>query len=556
MNTKAMNCAQALVKMLEHHGVTHVFGIPGAKVDAVFIALLDSKIKLVVCRHEQNAAFMAAAVGRMTGRVGVCLVTSGPGVGNLTTGLLTANSEASPILAIGGEVPLDDRLKQTHQTLDGVDVLRPVTKYAAEVVTPNELGEILGNAVRAAESGRPGAAFISLPKDISLAPFPGKSTEGWTKKIKQGPGALSEIEKAAQLINKSRKPIILLGMQSSDPNSADSLKRFLSTSNLPYVSTYQAAGAWANDESGKNFLGRVGIFNNQPGDTLLQESDCVVAINYNPIEFDTSLWNANRSGSLVSIDVIPSEQDRHFLPDAEIVGDLQASLELLLPLLKPSVDPSYRDEARHALQEIEKIGESGASLSGVPIHPLRIIHELRQVVTEEVTVALDVGSSYIWINRYLQHQFPRQFLISNGQQTLGVALPWAIAANLCRPGKPVISVSGDGAFLFSGAELETAKRMGSRFVHLIWDSGSYDMVSFQEAAHYGGKTAGVQLGQINVVSFADAFGCKGIQISNAEEIGPAIQEALKSPVPVIINIPVDYSGNLDLMKEVHQSNIH
>jgi len=190
------------------------------------------------------------------------------------------------------------------------------------------------------------------------------------------------------------------------------------------------------------------------------------------------------------------------------------------------------------------------------VHPLRVIHELRQVVTDRTTLALDIGSMYIWMDRYFPADFPRQFLVSNGQQTLGVGLPWAIAANIARPGTPVISLSGDGGFLFSAAELETAKRIGSRFVHIIWDSGTYDMVSFQEAAHYEGRTAGVQLGRIDIVSFATAFGCKGVQITHPDELAPALREGLASSVPFLINIPIDYSENLGLMQQIHQSVVH
>lgn len=551
-----MNCAEALVRMLENIGVTHVFGIPGAKIDEVFIALSSSKIKLVVCRHEQNAAFMAAAMGRMTGRVGVCLVTSGPGVANLATGLITATSEGSPILAIGGEVPLEDRLKQTHQTLDGVTVLKSLTKYSAEVVAPQELGDIFGNAVRAAESGRPGASFISLPKDVGIAPFHEEIPDTLGKPIEQGPGSRSEIEKAAKLINASRKTTILLGMQSSDPREADAVRRFITASSLPYVSTFQGAGNWASSKGKSFFGGRVGIFNNQPGDRLLQQSDCVIAIGYSPIEYDTSLWNKQRKGSLINIDVIPSDQDRNFLPNIELIGNLTASLDLLTPLLKPQLDPTHFHDLNAARQEINDIIATGVARTGYPIHPLRILHELRQVVTDQTTLSIDVGSFYIWMDRYFAAAFPRQFLVSNGQQTLGVALPSAMAANIARPGTPVISISGDGGFLFSAVELETAKRIGSRFVHLIWDSGTYDMVAFQEEAHYGGRTAGIQLGQINIVAFAEAFGCKGIQISKPEELAPALRESLASTVPVLINIPVDYSDNLSLMKMVHQAAVN
>ena len=543
---------KALVTLLERHGVTHVFGIPGAKVDSVFEALLDSPIELVLCRHEQNAAFMAQAVGRLTGTVGVCLVTSGPGVTNLVTGLATATSEGDPVLAIGGEVPLDDRFKNTHQALDGVDVMRPVTKYAQSALTLHSLPELFGNAVRAAESGRPGAAFLGLPKDVGLAEWPGELPQGWARPIVQGPAAATEIERAAALINASQRPLLLLGMQASQPALAEALQRFVRSSGLPYGATFQGPGAWLAEEQ---FAGRLGLFRNQPADRLLDAADCVITVGFDAVEFDPSLWNSGNSRPLAAIDVQPPDQDQAFLPAAELIGDLAATLAALAPLLTPAVDEAYRRSGDAAAAELQATAAEGAQLNGTPLHPLRVIHELRQVVTPDTTLALDVGSHYIWMNRYFPAGYARQVLVSNGQQTLGVALPWAMATNLCRPGQPVISISGDGGFLFTATELQTATRIGSRFVHLIWNSGSYNMVAFQEEAHYG-RTAGVQLGTYNVEALAEAFGCKGYRITAADQLGPVLREALQQSVPVLIDIPIDYSQNLKLMQDVHQDFSH
>ncbi len=547
-----MNGAQVLVKLLEQHGVTHVFGIPGAKVDSVFEALSESSIELVLCRHEQNAAFMAQAVGRMTGTVGVCLVTSGPGVTNLVTGLATANSEGDPVLAIGGEVPIDDRFKHTHQALDGVDVMRPVTKYAQSALSIHSLPEVFGNAVRAAESGRPGAAFLGLPKDVGLAEFPGELSAGWARPVHQGAAAASELSRAADLINASRRPLLLLGMQASQGRLAESLQAFVRGSGLPYCATFQGPGAWVAPDQ---FAGRVGLFRNQPADHLLDAADCVITVGFDAIEFDPSLWNTGNSRPLVVVDVLPPDQDQAFLPSAELIGGIDASLSALTPLLKATVEEAFRSSGDTAAAELHATAAEGAQLGGTPLHPLRVIHELRQVVTPDTTLALDVGSHYIWMNRYFPAGHARQVLVSNGQQTLGVALPWAMATNLCRPGQPVISVSGDGGFLFTATELQTATRIGSRFVHLIWNSGSYDMVAFQEQAHYG-RTAGVQLGTYNVEAFAEAFGCKGYRITAADQLGPVLREALQQTVPVLIDIPIDYSQNLKLMQNVHQDFIH
>lgn len=547
-----MNCSQALVKMLENHGVTHVFGIPGAKVDSVYIALLDSPIELVVCRHEQNAAFMAQAMGRMTGKIGVCLVTSGPGVTNLVTGLATATCEGDPVLAIGGEVPIDDRYKHTHQSLDGVSVMKPVTKFAQSALSTHDLPEIFGNAVRAAERGRPGAVFLGLPKDIALADFQGDLSKAWGRNVPMGSAAPSELKEAVKVINAARKPVILAGQQASQQDCSKALQTLLKSSGIPYCSTFQGPGSWVCPEQ---FVGKVGLFRNQPADHLLNDSDCVITIGFDAVEYDPSIWNAGNSRPLVAIDVEAIDQDRAFLPIAELIGDLRETLEILAPQIQVSIDQAFLKSAKDDVAEIAATVAEGAAMDGMPVHPLRVIHELKQVVTPETTIALDVGSNYIWMNRFFPAAHARQVLVSNGQQTLGVSVPWAMAANITRPGTPVISVSGDGGFLFTATELETARRIGCRFVHLIWNSQSYDMVEFQEQAHYG-RTAGVKLGNYDVEAFAKAFGCKSYRISHPGQLGAVLKEALNQTVPVLIEIPIDYSQNLKLMQDVHQDFIH
>jgi acetolactate synthase-1/2/3 large subunit len=353
-------------------------------------------------------------------------------------------------------------------------------------------------------------------------------------------------------MNASRKPLLLLGLQASQASMAEALQAFVRVSGLPYCATFQGPGGWVAPDQ---FAGRVGLFRNQPADHLLDAADCVITVGFDAIEFDPSLWNTGSARPLVAIDVLSPDQDQAFLPAAELIGDIGASLAALAPLLQVQVDEAFRRCGDGAAAELLATAAEGAQLSGTPLHPLRVIHELRQVLTPDTTLALDVGSHYIWMNRYFPAGHARQVLVSNGQQTLGVALPWAMATNLCRPGEPVISVSGDGGFLFTATELETAIRIGSRFVHLIWNSGSYDMVAFQEQAHYG-RTAGVQLGHYNVEAFAEAFGCKGYRITAADQLGPVLREALQQSVPVLIDIPIDYSQNFKLMQDVHQDFIH
>ena len=545
------NCANAIVKILERHGVTHVFGVPGAKIDSLFIALKHSKIELVLCRHEQNAAFMAAAFGRVTGKIGVCIATSGPGVTNLTTGLATATSEGDPVLAIGGEVSVDERLKKTHQSLDATNLMKAATKYSSEVVTADQIGEVFGNAIRIAESGRPGAVFISLPKDVGLADYPGDATAGWGKKLLNGAGAESEINATAAVLNASKRPIVILGMQSSSGQTADALVNFLKKAGIPYISTFQGAGAWVERNGGSTYAGRIGLFRNQPADRLLDQADAVLTIGYDPIEYGPSIWNAGNKRPIVCVDAIPADQDNAFIPVAEIVGDIGASLDALASKVRVNIEPDYLAAAKKAMAEVQETIAEGEKMDSFPVKPLRLIYELQKQMTPLTHVALDVGSNYIWTNRYCVADYARQVLVSNGQQTLGVALPWAIALSLLYPDQRVLSSSGDGGLLFTATELETAVRIGAKFVHVVWDSHSYDMVDFQEVAH-SGENAGVKLGNYDVVQFAESFGCKGYSIKAPDELPRVFEEAFKSDVPVLIHVPVDYSQNMRLMQNVVQ----
>ncbi|MBU3627278.1 acetolactate synthase AlsS [Polynucleobacter sp. JS-Safj-400b-B2] len=549
------NCANAIVKMLENHGVTHVFGIPGAKIDSLFIALKHSKIRLILCQHEQNAAFMAAAFGRLTGKVGVCIATSGPGVTNLTTGLATATSEGDPVLAIGGEVPVDERLKKTHQSLDSTALMKAATKLSEEIVTPDQVGEALGNAIRVAESGRPGAVFLSLPKDVGLADYPGDVNANWGKKLPMGPAAKSAINDALSILKSSKRPIAILGMQSSGQDSSEGLINFFKKSGIPYVSTFQGAGAWVSESSGATYAGRIGLFRNQPADNLLDQADVILTIGYDPIEYDPSIWNTNLKRPVICLDAIPADQDNAFLPIAELIGDIGESLDVLSAQITTQIDPAFIASAKAAVKEIQDTLDEGKLMNKFPVEPLRLVHELQKQMTSNTHVALDVGSNYIWTNRYCAADHSRQVLVSNGQQTLGVAMPWAIAMSLLYPNDRILSSSGDGGFLFTGTELATAVRIGAKFVHVIWDSGSFDMVAFQEQAHYG-ETAGIKLGSYDPVKFAESFGCKGYSVKSADELPDIFEEAFKSDVPVLIHVPVDYSLNERLMQNVSQNFIN
>jgi acetolactate synthase I/II/III large subunit len=540
--------AEVLVANLKAQGVKHVFGVPGAKIDRVYYALVDSGIEIVVCRHEQNASFIAAGMGKLTGKAGVCLVTSGPGCTNLVTGFATATAEGMAVVGLGGAVGRAQRLKQVHQTLDRVGLFGPVTKYSAEVDVPEAIGEVLAGAFRAAESGRPGAAFISLPMDVMTGSAPNVVLAP-VRPQELGAGPTEAIAEAAQLINQAKLPVLLLGMQASELANATAVRVLLEKVPVPCVCTYQGAGMVPRSLI-HLFAGRVGLFHNQPADQLLDEADVVITVGYDPIEYDENLWNHGKRRSIVHIDNVPSDVDVDYKPSVEIIGSIAASLAALAQKVSLQARFTASPLLETVRRELEEVRARGAAESGMPIHPLRIINELQPFLSDDVTFALDMGSFHIWLARYLYSFRPRQMLISNGQQTLGVALPWAIAACLARPHDKVLSVSGDGGFLFSAAELETAVRLNCHFVHLIWRDGHYDMVAFQDRMKYG-RTSGCDFGPVDTVKYAEAFGAKGFAIKSPDEFAPTLRKAMDMPGPVLIDIPVDYSHNLELGKQMH-----
>ncbi len=254
----------------------------------------------------------------------------------------------------------------------------------------------------------------------------------------------------------------------------------------------------------------------------------------------------------MATDAVPVDKDNDVLPRAELTGDVGASMRLLAPLLNISIDPAHTAMARRTAEQLQGTIAEGRSLGGFPIHTLRLVSELQRLMTRDTHVARDVGSNYIWSNRYCVADDARQVMVSNSQQTPGVSIAAAIALSLLCPNDRVFSTSGDGGVLFTAIELEIAVRVGARFLHVIWGSQSYDMVSFQEQAHYG-ETAGVKLCTYDVVKFAEAFGCKGYSVCTADELGAILDEAFTSPVSVLVHVPVDYSHNARLMQDVIQS---
>ena len=538
------SAADMVIDTLKNNNVDYVFGIPGAKIDYLFDALEDDGPELIVTRHEQNAAMMAQGIGRLTGKPGVALVTSGPGVSNLTTGLLTATSEGDPVLAIGGQVKRNDLLRLTHQAVDNAALLKSSTKYSAEVQDPESLSEVMTNAIRTATSGKNGASFISIPQDVISSQVQSKAID-LPEKPHLGVPTDEEVNEVLQAIKDAKLPVLLAGMRSSSEKETEAIRKFVEKTSLPVVETFQGAGVISR-ELEDHFFGRVGLFRNQVGDELLRKADLVVAIGYDPIEYEASNWNKELDTEIISIDEVHAEITNYLRPKKELVGNIAGTIQMMSEKVsEPIIDQKHLDDLEELRANIiEATGIKYEHEDGI-LHPVEIINTMQKTLTDDTTVTVDVGSHYIWMARKFRSYNPRHLLFSNGMQTLGVALPWAIAAALVRPNTQVVSVAGDGGFLFSGQDLETAVRKKLNIIQLIWNDGKYNMVEFQEEMKYK-RAAGVAFGPVDYVKYAESFGAKGIRVTSPEELEAAIKEGYETEGPVLIDIPVNYKDNIKL----------
>ncbi|KAF4996690.1 hypothetical protein FGRMN_4348 [Fusarium graminum] len=550
---------QIVIDSLVAAGVKYVFGVPGAKIDSVFNGLVDHKeIKLVICRHEQNAAFIAGAMGKITGRPGVCIATSGPGTSNLATGLVTANDEGAPMVAIVGSVQRSHMLKKTHQSLRGIELLTPVTKKAAGATVEDQVAEVMLDAFRVAATYPQGATAVSLPIDIMLTAKSKSKIPAFPSSAflppNYGPSADRTLDEAAKIIQSAKAPVLFLGMRAADPGVIQAVQRFLQRHPVPVIETFQAAGAISKDLF-HLFYGRVGLFRNQPGDKLLALADLVITIGFDQAEYDADLWNAANHLNILHLDFVPADWGYFYAPKLEVIGSPAKNIEILGTKLDDIAKLQETQQAKSILDELHgwKVSsEANAHNSADRVHPLYFIRLLQERMPESTTVTVDVGSVYIWMCRYFYSYRPKTFLVSNVQQTLGVALPWAIAASLCQSppcSSKVVSISGDGGFMFSSQELVTAVQQGCNITHFVWNDGRYNMVEFQEAEKYG-RSAGVNLGGMDFVKFAEASGARGFRVDAASDLENVMKLALEFEGVCLVDVNIDYSHNSALMEQV------
>lgn len=557
----AVQVAETIVESLHRAGVKYVFGVPGAKIDALFDILLNHpEIKLIVARHEQNAAFMAAAIGRITGVPGVCIATSGPGAGNLTTGLVTATTEGDAVVALVGSVSRVASTKHTHQSMKTLDILAPATKLAVSIEVEDQAAEVILSAFRTALTIPRGATVVSIPMDVAagkstITAFPSFAFQAPS----YGPAPHSEIEKVASMINKAKLPVLFLGQRASAPPVISAIRQFLMKHRIAVVETFQAAGAVPQDLAENVFFGRVGIFHNQVGDRLLAASDLVLALGYDPTEYDAQMWNPKGDVNIVHIDSTLCDYGVCYAPKVELLGAVRENILALADAVSTVVDPASHDLCKSLRSELtawhESIG-TNKTTSGL-VQPLHFVSCLQERVPKDMTVTVDVGTVYIYMMRYFLAYEPRHLLCSNGQQTLGVGMPWAISASLVQDppcSRKVVSISGDGGFMFSSQELSTAVQQGCNITHFVWNSASYNMVEFQEEMKYG-RSSGINLGGVDFAKFAEAFGAKGFRIDDASQVESVMDAALSHQGVALVDVKIDYTHAIDLAGDLIKDSV-
>ncbi|MDZ8263716.1 acetolactate synthase large subunit [Nostoc sp. ChiQUE01b] len=533
-----MNTAELLVQCLENEGVQYIFGLPGEENLHVLEALKHSSIQFITTRHEQGAAFMADVYGRLTGKAGVCLSTLGPGATNLMTGVADANLDGAPLVAITGQVGTDRMHIESHQYLDLVAMFAPVTKWNKQIVRPSITPEVVRKAFKRSQSEKPGAVHIDLPENIAAMPVEGKPLR--KDNSEKTYASFASIRAAAAAICQAVNPLILVGNGAIRAHASDAVTQFATLMNIPVVNTFMGKGVipythhlalWAVGLQQRDFI-TCGFDN----------TDLVIAIGYDLIEFSPKKWNRNGEIPIVHIGVSPAEIDSSYIPNAEVVGDISDSLYEILKLADRQGKPdpfgiSLRSDIRADYEQYAHDDE-------FPIKPQKLIYDLRQVMGPDDIVISDVGAHKMWMARHYHCHSPNTCIISNGFAAMGIAIPGALAAKLVHPKRKVVAVTGDGGFMMNSQELETALRVGTPFVTIIFNDGGYGLIEWKQENQFGkGNSSFVHFSNPDFVKLAESMGLKGYRVESTLDLIPTLKEALAQDVPAVIDCPVDYREN-------------
>ncbi|WP_019895085.1 acetolactate synthase large subunit [Hydrogenovibrio halophilus] len=531
-----MKAAKRFVQCLENEGVEFVFGVPGEENMDILDALLDSDIRFITCRHEQGAAFMADVYGRITGRAGVCLSTLGPGATNLVTGVADANMDRSPIVAIAGQAATTRLHKESHQVVDLVSLFKPISKYATQVLEPETLPEVVRKAFKLAQAEKPGASFIDFPENIQEMLTPETPLPVVPTRLSLADHKL--LKQAAQIIDQAKRPMILVGNGVARANASKQVQAFAEHRQIPLVNTFMAKGSVPHYKNPLS-MGTTGLQKGDYENGGFANSDVVICVGFDMVEYHPHLWNPNREHTIVHIDTCAAEVDYSYMPDVELVGNIGRNLKALSEHLPANDTPPQPFPLRQAMiAEMDQFENDQAW----PLKPQKIIWDLRTAMDKDAIAICDVGAHKMWMARFFRAEQPNTCIISNGFASMGIALPGAVGAKLAHPDKAVVAVTGDAGLMMNVQELETALREQTPIVILIWNDSQYGLIEWKQKRRFQ-RSAYIDFKNPDFVTFAQSFGATGVRIESADQLLPALKTAIATPTVTLIDCPVDYSEN-------------
>ena len=535
--------AHLLVRCLENEGVEYVFGLPGEENLAVIDALAASSIRFVTTRDERGAAFMADTYGALTGRPGVCLATLGPGAINLLLGVANAQLDSHPLVAITAQAALSRMSKESHQAVDLVSMFRPVTKWGDMVTVPTAVPEMVRKAFKQAATERPGATFLVLPEDVAELDAAGLEPLPVNVPVDPEPAA-AQVQRAAQLLSSATQPIVLAGPGVARDGASEALVRFAERLRIPVVTTFLGKGVFPDDH--ELAVGTIGFMVRDYANFGFDRADVVVAVGYDLVEYPPSRWNPDRRKQVIHVHRDIAEVDASYVLSVGVVGDIGSSLDALAAATdRAGSEPPELGAGDFRTEELEQ----GAGADAFPLRPQRLVADIRASLDRDDVVLVDTGVAKMWMARLYPTYEPNTCLISNGLATMAFSLPGAIAAKLVDPERRVLAVMGDGAFLMSAAELETAVREGIALTVLVWVDGGYGLIGWKQDLHFA-RTDAVSFGNPDFVRFAESFGARGYAITAADQLRPALRAALDDGGVSVIACPVDYTENARLVERL------
>ena len=539
-----MKTSDLFIKCLENEGIEYIFGVPGEE-NADFLMSLkkSTKIKFILTRHEQSAAFMAESYGKLTGKLSCCLSTLGPGATNLLTGVADANMDHSPVLVLTGQGSSDRLHKESHQIMDVCNMFKSVTKWTTSVRNPNTIPEIIRKAVRLATLEKPGAVHVELPEDIAKLDVDAKPLKSFP--YRRSIAEESIINKAFELMLEAESPILIAGNGAIRKRSSQQLREFCERTNIPVVTTFMGKGAV--DCNSDYCLSTVGLGAIDFGDIAIKKSDLVITLGYDMVEYHPKLWNRNLEAKIIHIDFEAAEIDENYIPQVEVVGDLAHSLSVLNKIIDQRGIKTYdfkyvkklRDKIRRDNEEYKVDRQTGY------IKPQKFLYELRNFLGKEDILISDVGAHKMWIARNYPCHAPNTCIIPNGFCSMGYALPAAIAASLANKNKKIFSICGDAGFLMNLQEMETAKRLNSDFVIIVWEDKSYGLIKWKQQSQFGESTE-LDFDNPEWRKLAESFKWNYMYEDKSENLKKRLEETEGLKGPTLFVVPIDYSENQKL----------